>query len=100
MPAARNRHTAVWSPAADGMYVFGGFSTISNSRVLSQSNGCTARFDGAEPNGAMETVLVRQARRSAVLRPPGREQDRVWWGPDGYSGWHGYMFSCRFPQKL
>ena len=61
-----------------------------------QCSGCTARFDGAESNGAaMETVLVRLSKRSAVLRPPGREQDRVWWGPDGYSGcysgWHGYV---------
>ena len=31
-PTARNQHTAVWSPAADGMYVFGGHG---GSRVLS-----------------------------------------------------------------
>ena len=86
------------------MYVFGGYSLDSNSRVLSQSNGCTARLDGAEPNGAMETGLVWGY--FADLQFYDRQaENRIEFGGvrmatvDATVDVMG-VFSCRFPQKL
>ena len=38
-PAARDSHSAVWSPTADGMYIFGGNSFSDILRVMPEIMG-------------------------------------------------------------
>ena len=102
-PTARSSHTAAWSPAADGMYVFGGFE--GSSRVLSAAvalHGSTElnplvqrwkpfwwgfsylndlQFYDRQAENRIEFGGVRMAAVDAAV--------------DGMG-----MFSCRFPQKL